>query len=80
MNWKSLIADLRAKGMSQPQIAAACNCGQATISDLASGKTDDPRYSLGQALQALHVALISTDAAPELAATQPTTETASAGV
>jgi len=53
MDWKSTIADLQALGMSQPQIAAVCGCGQATISDLASGKTQDPRHSLGQNLIAL---------------------------
>lgn len=53
MDWKLIISELQALGMSQPQIAAACGCGQATISDLASGKTKDPRDSLGQALRAL---------------------------
>lgn len=54
MDWKQLIAEIRAGGLSQPQIASACGCGQATISDLASGVTKDPRDSLGQALRALH--------------------------
>lgn len=53
MDWKQLIADIGAYGLSQPQIASICVCGQATISDLASGKTKDPRDSLGQALRAL---------------------------
>lgn len=53
MDWKQIIGRLQASGMSQPQIAARCRCGQATISDLASGKTSDPRHSLGQALQLL---------------------------
>lgn len=53
MDWKSTIAEIQAHGMSQPQIAALCGCGQATISDLASGKTQDPRHSLGQNLIAL---------------------------
>ena len=59
MDWKLLIADLRAHGLSQPQIAARCNCGQATISDIASGKTTDPRHSLGQALRELHAEIIA---------------------
>lgn len=54
MDWKKLIAELQAQGLTQPQIAERCGCGQATISDLASGKTGDPRHSLGQALKALH--------------------------
>jgi predicted transcriptional regulator len=53
MDWKQVINQLQAGGLSQPQIAARCKCGQATISDLASGKTTDPRHSLGQALQQL---------------------------
>lgn len=54
MDWKQLIAELMARPMSQTQIAAACGCGQATISDLASGNTKEPRHSLGEALRALH--------------------------
>lgn len=53
MDWKSLISDIQTLGMSQPQIAAVCGCGQATISDLVSGKTKDPRHSLGVSLIAL---------------------------
>lgn len=53
MDWKSLIAEIQALGRSQPQIAAECGCGQATISDLVSGKTKDPRHSLGVSLIAL---------------------------
>jgi transcriptional regulator with XRE-family HTH domain len=53
MDWTSFIAELQSHGLSQPQIAAVCGCGQATISDLASGKTKEPRDSLGQALRSL---------------------------
>lgn len=61
MNWTSIIARLQERGLSQAQIAAACGCGQATISDLAraGGGTKEPRFSLGNALVAL------TDAADE---------------
>jgi transcriptional regulator with XRE-family HTH domain len=54
MNWQSLISDLKARQISQAQIAAACNCKQSTISDLATGKTGSPSYELGIALIALH--------------------------
>lgn len=54
MDWKSLIADLQERGLSQPEIAQRCHCGQATISDLANGHTKEPRHSLGEALRALH--------------------------
>lgn len=57
MDWKLLIAELRDGGLSQPQIAALCNCAQATISDLASGTTREPRWPLGQALRALRAGL-----------------------
>lgn len=53
MDWKTTIAQIQAHGLTQPQIAAVCGCGQATISDLASGKTQDPRHSLGEALRGL---------------------------
>jgi transcriptional regulator with XRE-family HTH domain len=51
MDWKNIIADIQRHGqLTQPQIAAECGCGQATISDLASGKTAQPRHSLGESL------------------------------
>jgi predicted XRE-type DNA-binding protein len=55
MNWTSIISRLQERGLSQAQIAAACGCGQATISDLArsGGGTKEPRFSLGKALIAL---------------------------
>lgn len=73
MNWKKLIAEVGATGLSQPQIAAMCGCGQATISDLVNGKTSDPRHSLGEALRALRArvcAEAATPTTPEPAATE----------
>lgn len=55
MDWKKSIADLQNAGMTQPQIAIACGCQQSTISMLATGKTTEPRDSLGQALRQLLV-------------------------
>lgn len=54
MDWKLLIAELTQAGFSQQQIAAACNCGQASISELATGKTVNPSYSLGVNLTSFH--------------------------
>lgn len=54
MDWKALIADLANAGWTQPQIAEACKCTQPTISDLANGKTTDPRHALGERLRTLH--------------------------
>lgn len=68
MNWKLLIAELKAAGWTQPQIAAACGCGQATISELANGTTKDPRDSLGQALRALAARVIGAEGAPAVPA------------
>lgn len=53
MNWAETIALLERAGYQQGQIAKACGCGQSTISDLATGKTTEPRYALGQALLGL---------------------------
>lgn len=53
MNWQQLISDLQARGWSQTQIAAHCECGQATISEIARGKNVNPSFKLGQALIAL---------------------------
>jgi len=50
MDWPSIIADIQKRGLSQSQIAMACHCGQATVSDLSSGKTKQPGFVLGQAL------------------------------
>lgn len=60
MDWKLLIADLKAWGYTQPQIAAECSrgrdkpFGQSTINELATGTTTQPRYDLGRALEDLH--------------------------
>jgi hypothetical protein len=54
MNWKSIILDLQNRGFTQAEIAALCSCSQASISDLATGKTRDPSYLLGQTLVQVH--------------------------
>jgi predicted XRE-type DNA-binding protein len=48
--WSQIIADIQKRGLSQAQIAQACGCAQATISDLAKGATTEPRHALGEAL------------------------------
>lgn len=54
MDWKTLISDLAEFGMTQEQIAEKCGCAQSTISDLATGATETPRYHIGDALRSLH--------------------------
>lgn len=53
MQWKDYIAEIFEKGVSQSRLANLVGCGQTTISDLASGKTREPRYSLGTAILAI---------------------------
>ncbi|QIL72293.1 helix-turn-helix transcriptional regulator [Diaphorobacter sp. HDW4B] len=50
MQWKDYIAAIAERGLTQKQLADKAGCGQATISDIASGKTRDPRSSIGFAL------------------------------
>jgi transcriptional regulator with XRE-family HTH domain len=50
MTWKSIVAELQALGLSQPQIANACGCRQGTISAIATGKTAEPKFGLGKKL------------------------------
>lgn len=50
MNWPNVIGELSELGYTQPRIAEECNCGQATVSDLARGETTDPRFTTAQAL------------------------------
>lgn len=54
MTWQQIIAEIQSlSSLTQPQIAAMCGAGQATIGDLSRGKTQDPSYSLGEALKSL---------------------------
>lgn len=53
MDWKTLIETLTAKGWKQQQIAEFCGCAQSVISELATGKVKNPRFTTGQALIAM---------------------------
>lgn len=54
MNFKTIIDELCAAGMTQTQIGEACGCSQGAISDLQRGESQQPRYSVGKALIDLH--------------------------
>lgn len=54
MDWKNVISDLVAEGFTQPELASLCKCSQTAISELATGKTSQPRFSTGAALLKLH--------------------------
>lgn len=58
MEWKPIMAEL-GKHMTLAKLVTVLHdrgieCGQGTLSDLASGRTEQPRYALGVALLALH--------------------------
>ena len=50
MNWKSLIAEIQAKGFSQQVIADHVGKSQAWVSSIINGKVSDLKYSDGAAL------------------------------
>ena len=52
--WRSMLIDLKQAGMTQMQIAEHCGCDQSTISALSNGKAEEPRYTLGERIIALH--------------------------
>ena len=54
MNWKTLLANLQAAGLSQAEIGKRINKSQAWVSAAAGGKYDDLKWSDGEALRALH--------------------------
>ncbi|WP_155293590.1 helix-turn-helix domain-containing protein [Comamonas testosteroni] len=62
MNWPELLKDLQRHGWSQTAIAQRCKCAQSTINDLMAGRTNDPRHSIGRAIEALHRETVSATA------------------
>lgn len=64
MNWKLLIADLKARGWTEVRIAASCDCSQGNINALGQGINTAPRYELGAKLRVLHERADSGQAKP----------------
>jgi hypothetical protein len=60
--WAQILDDLKSAGKTQMQIAKACGCSQASISELSIGKTLDPRYSIAIGLLAMHREAIKQEA------------------
>jgi transcriptional regulator with XRE-family HTH domain len=54
MDFKTLLQELKAAGLTQKQVADFCGCSQVTVSDLARGKTFDPSFSIGRQIVSLH--------------------------
>lgn len=54
--WPQIIADLRASGLTQSEIARLTDAPQNNISRLARGETLDPAYTQGKRIVDLHAA------------------------
>lgn len=52
-NFRLALRTLKARGLTQTQIAARVGSTQSNVSDIASGVTADPRYSIGASILAL---------------------------
>jgi transcriptional regulator with XRE-family HTH domain len=54
MNWPDIIQDLIDSGMTQNEIAEACETGQSHVSGLLRGERKNPNWPLGQRLLDVH--------------------------
>lgn len=55
MDWKSIISNLQASGLTQVQIAEAAGISQAHVSDLMNGRRGKRvSFDIGRRLEALH--------------------------
>lgn len=54
MNWKTMISDIQASGLSQSQIAGKLGKSQAWVSAVAKGAYADLKWSDGESLLKLH--------------------------
>jgi hypothetical protein len=55
MDWKTLIAEIQARGLSQSEIGAELGKSQAWVSAVAAGKYGDLKWADGEALRKLHI-------------------------
>lgn len=63
MDWKQLVADIKATGMTQEQIATEIGVSVGSLSELINGKIGEPKWSRGDALIALHQKMCQKQAA-----------------
>lgn len=54
MNWQTILKDLKDRGWTQAQLSEHIGVVQSAISDLSRGEAEDPKFSTGSALKALH--------------------------
>ena len=59
MDWKTLIAEIQATGMSQTQIGERIGKSQAWVSAAANGLYGDLKWSDGEAVCRLHDSVVS---------------------
>ena len=59
MDWKTLIAEIQAGGLSQVEIGRRLAKSQAWVSAAATGKYDDLKWADGEALRRLHAEVVS---------------------
>lgn len=67
MDWKTLIAELLASGMTQQAIGAEVGLSQGAISHLVNGRTASVGWETGEKLIRLHVQRISCAGSPTTA-------------
>lgn len=60
MDWKVLIEELEAAGLTQTDIADQSGCSQPYVSQLKSGTRRNPDFTRGQALITLHKKRVKT--------------------
>ena len=54
MDWKKIISEIVATGMTQSEIAKEIDIKQPSVSAIASGETADPKWSTARRLLDLH--------------------------
>lgn len=68
MNWKTLIIDLQAAGLSQSAIGAELGKSQAWVCAVLAGQYADLKWSDGEALRKLHAAKVGAGGTAKAAA------------
>ena len=63
MDWPNKIAELRAAGMRQGDIAVAVGVSQSVISDLEHGRQKSVGWEIGERILALHLLHVGRQAA-----------------
>jgi predicted XRE-type DNA-binding protein len=54
MDWKNIITEICASGMTQRQVAAEVGIAQPSLCDIANGHTKSPSWPVGDALLRIH--------------------------